>query len=62
MTRDHIVPRSQGGKIVVPCCKACNHVKADLSIEEWDFWRVHNPEWWKLYPRFTARTYFKGPA
>lgn len=38
-TRDHIVPRSRGGKDewmnVVAACQPCNASKNDLSLEEW---------------------------
>ena len=38
LTRDHIVPRSQGGKDtwmnVVTCCSKCNQKKDDKSLQE----------------------------
>ena len=38
LSRDHIVPRSTGGKDTwqncVTCCKKCNHFKADRTPEE----------------------------
>lgn len=38
-TRDHIVPRANGGTDewwnCVPCCRACNRRKGVLSLEEW---------------------------
>lgn len=58
-TRDHLYPKSKGGVKWYPCCKACNHVKADLTPEEWDTWRADHPEWWKLWPRYTARSYYR---
>jgi 5-methylcytosine-specific restriction endonuclease McrA len=33
-TRDHVVPKSKGGRKTVSCCKRCNILKADLSVEE----------------------------
>lgn len=37
-TKDHIVPKSKGGKGLhnntVPCCKLCNSTKSNLSQEE----------------------------
>jgi 5-methylcytosine-specific restriction endonuclease McrA len=39
ITMDHIVPVSQGGFStkgnVVPCCKACNTMKRDMTAVEW---------------------------
>jgi hypothetical protein len=37
ISRDHVVPRCRGGKGVetVRCCKACNHDKDRLSLDEW---------------------------
>jgi hypothetical protein len=26
-TREHVIPKSQGGKMVVAACAACNHEK-----------------------------------
>ena len=38
-TRDHIIPRSQGGSLKrsnrVHCCARCNFHKADMSLEDW---------------------------
>lgn len=39
VTMDHIVPLAQGGRStpgnVVPCCKACNTKKRDMTAVEW---------------------------
>jgi hypothetical protein len=34
-TRDHVVPRCEGGTITVVVCHTCNHNKADRSLDEW---------------------------
>lgn len=38
LTFDHFIPKSFGGEYdyenIVPCCKACNSWKADMSIEQ----------------------------
>ena len=34
-TRDHIVPRSEGGKQTVWACYACNQLKGDMPPVEW---------------------------
>jgi 5-methylcytosine-specific restriction endonuclease McrA len=37
-TLDHVIPRSRGGKSswdnLILCCKPCNRLKADLTVEE----------------------------
>lgn len=45
-TRDHIVPASVGGTRTVPCCRACNSIKGDMSPQEWLQFRRENPNWW----------------
>ena len=34
-TKDHVTPRSQGGRLKVPCCKQCNMLKGQLKLEEY---------------------------
>jgi len=34
-TRDHIIPRSRGGKITRPCCRACNLEKGSLMLHSY---------------------------
>lgn len=34
-TKDHITPKSRGGKLKVPCCKTCNMLKGSLKLEEY---------------------------
>ncbi len=46
-TRDHVQPRSRGGKKTVPCCFKCNQAKADMSPREWQRFMDKFPEWWK---------------
>lgn len=33
VTRDHVTPKSKGGKKTVRCCYACNKEKADQDYE-----------------------------
>lgn len=47
-TRDHVVPRSQGGRATVLCCLDCNRIKADLLPLAWSAFMLANPEWWRL--------------
>ncbi len=39
VTMDHVVPLAQGGRStpgnLVPCCKACNNLKKDMTAVEW---------------------------
>lgn len=34
-TRDHIYPKSKGGRTVVQCCEWCNFKKANKPVGEW---------------------------
>lgn len=34
-TRDHVIPKSKGGKHTVPACLGCNWDKVCLSLEEY---------------------------
>jgi len=35
LTKDHIFPKSKGGKATVPACYKCNQDKAALSLDEY---------------------------
>jgi 5-methylcytosine-specific restriction endonuclease McrA len=35
LTKDHVIPRSLGGKKKVRCCFRCNHEKGAMTSEEW---------------------------
>lgn len=35
VTREHVIPHSQGGRIVIAACRRCNHDKANLTPTEW---------------------------
>ena len=41
VTLDHIIPKSRGGKDtfdnLATCCFECNNLKADMSLEEFEF-------------------------
>lgn len=45
-TRDHVEPRSQGGKITVWACVICNAVKRDMTEEQWALYRATHDFWW----------------
>lgn len=34
-TQDHVLPRSRGGTVTVPCCGPCNSSKRNRTPEEW---------------------------
>ena len=42
-TRDHLVPRSRGGRTepanIILCCKECNSQKGALTPEEYAYWK-----------------------
>lgn len=46
-TKDHVEPRSRGGKITVWACQTCNHVKRDMTVDEWAIYRASHDEWWR---------------
>jgi hypothetical protein len=50
-TRDHVHPKSKGGKKTVWACWGCNMLKGDMLEPEWVAFMANNPEWWKLAPR-----------
>lgn len=59
-TRDHIMPKTLGGRKTVPCCRQCNHLKADLHPAEWELFMRDNPEWWQR-PEFQRGTLARVP-
>ena len=34
-TREHILPKSKGGKLILPACKKCNGEKSNMIISEY---------------------------
>jgi 5-methylcytosine-specific restriction endonuclease McrA len=46
-TRDHVEPRSKGGRILVWACATCNHVKRDMTEEQWAVYRFEHDYWWR---------------
>lgn len=55
-TRDHIIPKSRGGRQWVPCCRLCNQLKGAMMPGEWAAWRADHLEWWKLDHRVWRST------
>lgn len=48
-TLDHVKAKSDGGWKRVPCCRACNNLKADLPMADW-FWFIGAfKRWWKTF-------------
>ncbi|MBL8578742.1 MAG: hypothetical protein JNK47_16080 [Mesorhizobium sp.] len=33
-TKDHLIPKAEGGVVTIPCCRECNLAKGRLSIAE----------------------------
>ncbi len=62
-SRDHVVPKSRGGRNdplnIVPACLPCNQLKADLSLEEFylEFRRRIGREWFVIYAKLS-----EGPS
>jgi len=49
-TRDHVVPRDAGGQKWLPCCRACNAMKANMLPAQWRQFIETHPKWWQHYP------------
>jgi hypothetical protein len=45
-TRDHVIPKSRGGRKMVWCCFICNAVKRDMNEDAWAIYRAEHDEWW----------------
>ena len=43
-TKDHLVPKSRGGKKKVWACFRCNSLKGDMMPEEWETWMKEHPD------------------
>lgn len=50
-TFDHVHPRSvtMGWNTKVWCCRACNTVKADMSLKQWETFMNEFPDWRTFY-------------
>lgn len=59
-TRDHVVPKSRGGRAVVVCCITCNGIKGNMLPEEWESFMAAHPEWWKL-TKLELRAIWRAP-
>lgn len=59
-TRDHVVPKSRGGRAVVVCCITCNGIKGNMLPEEWESFMAAYPEWWKL-TKLELRAIWRAP-
>ena len=46
-TRDHVIPRSKGGRTTVWACRACNETKRNMDLETWQAFMVAHPGWWR---------------
>ena len=49
LTRDHIWPKSKGGRKTVKSCRKCNHLKGDLLPAQWHKLRRQYPNYRKLF-------------
>lgn len=50
-TRDHVLPRSRGGRVTVPACWTCNNIKGDMTPQQWEAFMQANPQWWITFAR-----------
>lgn len=49
LTKDHVTPKSQGGRKTVDCCRQCNILKGDLNQGRWRMFMAAHPVWWKKF-------------
>lgn len=68
-TRDHVVPKSRGGREKVWACRQCNELKRDMLPNDWRAFMECYPEWWnnpmfKRYgvPEKRRRAWGRGPS
>lgn len=47
-TRDHVMPKSKGGRKTVWCCFKCNNAKGDMLPAEWERFMRDFPNWWAV--------------
>lgn len=45
-TRDHVIPRSVGGRSKVWACFGCNQLKGNMPLDAWVEVMRQVPEWW----------------
>lgn len=45
-TKDHVHPRSKGGRYKVWACDDCNGIKSNMTFVEWQEYMSANPQWW----------------
>ena len=45
-TRDHVHPKSLGGRYQVWACRACNNIKGSMTERQWRTYMDANPNWW----------------
>lgn len=44
-TRDHLIPRKDGGNVCIIVCFSCNNLKADTPLEDWLLFMLeHRPK------------------
>lgn len=54
-SRDHFVPKCMGGRRTVPCCRACNEIKGDMTPRQWSIVMRVRVRWWDLYKTTNMR-------
>ena len=46
-TRDHFpIPKWDGGRETVWCCRLCNTIKGGMTAQEWACFMAETPRWW----------------
>ncbi len=47
-TREHEVPASKGGTVVIIACFQCNQIKGDMMPAVWQNFMTRCPAWWRM--------------
>ena len=59
-TRDHVTPKSHGGRDLLICCLQCNGIKGNMLPEVWAGFMAAHPGWW-LLSKHQLRAIWRGP-
>lgn len=47
VTRDHVHPKSKGGRKIVLACRTCNAIKGNMLPDDWKAFMQSFPRWWE---------------
>jgi hypothetical protein len=60
-TKDHVVPKSKGGRETIIACSKCNNAKGNMMPDEWAAFMARFPNFWAIPGgESSARRTFRG--